>query len=502
MCRVNVKRSYAVMAYVLSCAGAIQAQTKTPATSDPVPKFVEVPCTAQWGTTVSAPRGTMKCGTVTVPQNRSAPNDPKLMSIVLPVIVYAPPSARGTPLFFLAGGPGESSIESVQRVFFDTPTGQSIARDHPVVAFDRRGYSPTLGRSTPDLGTVMFQPRGKRELAIAPLRDSLKRRGEELRKAGIDPRYFTTLVAVEDVADVARALHYDKVIVFGVSYGTHESLLLMKQHPKLVEMAILDGVAPPSATQVLDSAYMTVMGRSIIGRIVTECANDKLCAAQYGDLAHAVTALTDSAIRRTVQAPSTGDWRTVEVQGASVLSVLGIAASAEEVLSNVPRAIMEFAGRDTLSSELSPRVLIAAAIDPSLQTVATQAVPLVRFVALCADRPKGEPKAGDRRLCDALGVPFDGPQAIEPVTSDIPTLLLSSGFDAQTPMELAVEAGKTLSRSQHVNFPTAGHVAVARPLVSPCVALIVDSFMRAPDQPVPSNCAGRLMPAFMPPEKR
>jgi pimeloyl-ACP methyl ester carboxylesterase len=211
--------------------------------------------------------------------------------------------------------------------------------------------------------------------------------------------------------------------------------------------------------------------------------------------------LTDSAIRRTVLAPSSGDWRTIEVAGASVLSVLGIASSAEEVLSNVPRTIMEFASRDTLSSELSPRVLIAAAIDPSLQTVATQAIPLVRFIALCADRPKGEPKAGDRRLCDALGVPFDGPDAIGTVTSDIPTLLMSSGFDAQTPMELAADAAKTLSHSQHVNFPTAGHVAVSRPLVAPCVALIVDSFLRAWDQPVPANCAGRLVPAFMPPER-
>jgi pimeloyl-ACP methyl ester carboxylesterase len=443
----------------------------------------------------------VKCGTVTVPQNRAAPNDPKLMPVVLPVVVYAPRTPHGTPLFFLAGGPGESSIESVQRVFLDTPTGQAIARDRVIVAFDRRGYSPMLGRSSPDLGTVMFQPRGKRDLAVEPLRDSLKRRGEALRKAGIDPKYFTTLAQVEDVADVARALKFDRVALFGVSYGTHESLLLMRRHPQLVETAILDGVAPPSATQVLDSAYMAVTGRSIVARIVTECKDDKLCAAQYGDLAHAVASLTDSAIRRTVLAPSSGDWRTIEVAGASVLSVLGIAASAEEVLSNVPRTIMEFASRDTLSSELSPRVLIAAAIDPSLQTVATQAIPLVRFIALCADRPKGEPKAGDRRLCDALGVPFDGPEAIGTVSSDIPTLLMSSGFDAQTPMELAAEAAKTLSHSQHVNFPTAGHVAVSRTLVAPCVALIVDSFLRASDQPVPANCAGRLVPAFMPPDR-
>ena len=33
---------------------------------------------------------------------------------------------------------------------------------------------------------------------------------------------------------------------------------------------------------------------------------------------------------------------------------------------------------------------------------------LAYLVALCGDRPQGEPRAGDRRLCDVLGVPFGG----------------------------------------------------------------------------------------------
>src|SRR3954466_10051762 len=164
MGRAKVMKSCAVMACVLSCANVLVAQTQQPRTQDSIPKFVELPCTSQWGTAGGEQRGSVKCGTVTVPQNRQAPGDPKLMPVVLPVVVYAPPSAKGTPMFFLAGGPGESSIESVQRVFLDSPTGQSLLRDHPIIAFDRRGYSPTLGRTTPDLGTVMFQPRGKRDL--------------------------------------------------------------------------------------------------------------------------------------------------------------------------------------------------------------------------------------------------------------------------------------------------------------------------------------------------
>ncbi|HEY9226876.1 MAG TPA: alpha/beta hydrolase, partial [Gemmatimonadaceae bacterium] len=78
------------------------------------------------------------------------------------------------------------------------------------------------------------------------------------------------------------------------------------------------------------------------------------------------------------------------------------------------------------------------------------------------------------------------------------TLLISSGYDAQTPAELADSAAKTLSRSQRVHFPTAGHVAFPRPLVTACAAIVVDSFLRHPDQMPPSSCTGGLAPAFVP----
>ena len=116
-----------------------------------------------------------------------------------------------------------------------------------------------------------------------------------------------------------------------------------------------------------------------------------------------------------------------------MLSVLGVASSDEGMRASVPRIISELAQDDTLHDEFALRVFLAAAIDPSLQTASRQTAPLIYYIALCGDRPQGEPKAGNRMLCDALGVPFSGQEAIDPVSSPIPTLLISSGYDAQTP---------------------------------------------------------------------
>jgi pimeloyl-ACP methyl ester carboxylesterase len=492
--RVAVRRTLthtAVLAAVLAAPAWRVSRT---------PRFVELPCSEFWGSFDDVPRGSARCGTVTVSQDRSAPNDSRLVSVVLPVVVYSLPGAHGTPVVVLTGGPGESSIETVQRVFLRTPTGGLMFRERPIIAIERRGYSPVTGRASPSLGTYAFERHANRELSVAPLVDSLTRRARDLRAHGIDPRNFTTIPTVDDVADVLRALGYDKSILFGISYGTREALQFMRRHPTMVEAAVLDGVAPPDASQLLDAGFVAKKGRDVVKQIVADCRADSGCAAQFSDLPRATDDLArdSSVFRRTARFTSAGAWRTLEIKGPSLLAVLGVAAASDEIRANIPRMIVDFAAHDTVSEDLSTRVLVAAASDPSLQFATRGVIPLVYSTVLCADRPQGEPMAGDRRICDALGVPFSGNEQIAPVTSNVPTLLISSGYDSQTPAEFADEAAKTLPRSRRVNFPMTGHVAFPRPVVAACAAVLIEAFLRNPDYPLDSDCAGNLMPVFTP----
>ena len=487
-----------LLASVIACGARLGGAQITSAAE---PRFQPLTCNSTFGagSVPGIPETAVRCGTVVVPQNRQNPKDASLQSVVLPVVVYTMPGATGTPLIFLAGGPGESSIEGLQKVFLRTTTGQLLLRDRPIIAFDPRGHSPIFDRASPELGTMLFRPRNPRSLAIAPLSDSLSKRYADLQKRGVEPANFTTREVIEDIADVAKALRYDKLVLFGVSYGSHYALRFMDEHPAMVEASILDAVAPPDATQLLDSAFVATAGRSIVQQIVADCRTDSFCATEYPDLTEAVTRLSSAtSIRKTVIAPGTGDWRTLEVSGPTILSVLGISAGSEDVLANIPRIITHFVGTDTLRDDLSPRVVIAAAVDPALQTATWQAVPLTYWVTLCGDRPKGEPLATNRQLCDALGVPYGGEKASAPVRSDIPTLLISSGYDAQTPAALADSTAKLLSRSQRVHFARVGHVAFARNTVMACAATIIQSFLQRPDQPPPTACVNTVSPAFMP----
>ncbi len=464
-------------------------------------RLAELPCTELFGKFDGVTRDAIRCGTVTVPQDRAAPNDPRLLAVVLPVVVYANPSAHGTPVVFLAGGPGESAIEAAQQALLQTPLGQMLIRERPIIAFDRRGIATVEGRTSPDLGTVPIAPRYPRAQAVASLRDSAESAAKNLRSHGVEPKNFTTLASVDDIADVVRALGYTKVVLLAGSYGTRDALQFMRLHPDMVETAVLDGIAPPSATTMLDSAAITASARAIVGRIVADCKSDDACSAEYADLPRAVQRLgSDSArsLRRTANFPVAGGWRTLEVNSASVMSVLGLASTSEVVRAEVPRVLLDFASGDTLHVDLSAKVLATAAVDPAMMTGSGQRIPLVRYITLCADRPQGEPFAGDRTVCNALDVPFSGPAAIAPVSSNIPTLLISSGYDAQTPPELGEIAARTLPHSQRVLFPTVGHVAFVRPVAMACAAIVIESFLAQPDRTPATNCIASVRPAFVP----
>jgi pimeloyl-ACP methyl ester carboxylesterase len=490
---------------VLLCSGTPLEAQDVSATPLAPPRFVQQPCPPS-SDDAQIPRGLVICGSVTVPQHRRATGGRRLAPVVLSAAVYASAGAKGTPVLFLAGGPGESSIEAVDQVLLATPTGQVLRRDHPIIAFDRRGITSVSSDASPDLGRITVTLVSRKAAALNAVAESLSQRARELRSHGIEPAEFTTAAAVQDMVDVLHALHVDKVVLFGVSYGSHEALRFMRLHPEMVEAAVLDGVAPPSATQLLDSAYVAGVGRQIVSRIVEECRTDPDCGVHYAELARAVASLSDSSgarLRRTARfrlsdnGQVSESWHTLEVAGASVLSVLGVASSLEEVRARVPRIIEEFVNGDTLHDPFAPDVLLAAAIDPSLQTSVRQQISLVRLIAFCGDRPQGEPIARSRLLCDALGIPFDGPDVIAPVSNDLPTLLISSGYDAQTPAALADEAAKTLSKSRRVHFPTSGHVVFPRQIVSACAALIIDAFVRQPETSLPTDCADRLVPAFV-----
>src|SRR4029078_7019489 len=101
---VSTARVALLVSVFVSGASIGGAQT----TAGTEPRFQPLTCNSAGGagSVPGIPASAVRCGTVVVPQNRRTPNDARLQSVVLPVVVYAMPGAKGTPLVFIARGPG------------------------------------------------------------------------------------------------------------------------------------------------------------------------------------------------------------------------------------------------------------------------------------------------------------------------------------------------------------------------------------------------------------
>ena len=463
--------------------------------------FVPGACPSNMRLPASVDSSWIRCGAVSVPQNRAQPTA-KLAPVVLPVAVYKPPTAQNqVPIVFLAGGPGEPAIDVVAEIFLATPTGQLLGRERPIIAFNQRGFGPAASGTSPDLGTLSYRWRATRNESIQTLVDSAKKMTARLRARGVEPRNFTTLHAADDLRDVVEALGYKRIVLFATSYGTRLALQVMRRHPDLIEAAVLDGVAPPQHADVFDPERLEERRRTVAARLVDDCIKAPACRAEYSDLRTLATAMDREEappLHVVVNLQSDGGWVALDIRGRDVLSAIGAYASAEMARAALPQLLDELARGDTVRRPMSPQIVLHVVHTTALANTAGPAYPLVYHAVLCGDIPSGVLQAGGRQVCDALGVPFSGPEAVTPVTSDVPTLMLSSTYDAQTPPELATEAAATLSRSFRVLFPGVGHLAYARPTTASCVAVIVHGFLLDSKSPPPDGCATALVPAFLP----
>ncbi len=96
-------------------------------------------------------------------------------------------------------------------------------------------------------------------------------------------------------------------------------------------------------------------------------------------------------------------------------------------------------------------------------------------------------------LCQLLP-PAPRPEFLTPVSSDIPTMVVYGLNDTQTSSADARHAAETLSRSQVIEVPEAGHGAI---IFSQCVKDIGMAFIERPESSPDTACLASLKPKFV-----
>lgn len=177
--------------------------------------------------TPCASEGAMKdawCGALSVPED---PRRPEGRQVALRIVVLRAlsPTPGAAPLFHLDGGPGVAASGAAG--FYLGP-GSGYRRTRDVVLVDQRGTG------------------GSRDLRC-PQGSVADRWAEQLRTclAGLDgdPGAYTTAWAMDDLDQVRAALGYERVNLYGMSYGVTAAQVYLQRHPTRVRSAILESGA-------------------------------------------------------------------------------------------------------------------------------------------------------------------------------------------------------------------------------------------------------------------
>ena len=430
---------------------------------------------------------TARCGTHEVWEDRGARTGRRIRLDI--AVIPARLRARNTdPLFILAGGPGQGAVSLAAQVL---PLFAKLNDTRDIVLVDQRG----TGSSNPlDCEDDEEQP--LQSLFEDTLPEPLVARC--LATLDADPRLYTTSIAVEDLDEVRGALGYERVNLWGGSYGTRVALEYLRRHGDHVRAAVLDGVAP--ATMKLPLSFVPD-GDAALARLIEACEAEALCKRTYPRLRETIATLRGQLARRAarvgIQDPRTGERETISVNENVFLSGLFRPLYVAELASLLPFGISAAAAGDfnpllAQNLEFADDVAENLSLGMHLSVICAEDVPRIteadlaalgssffgrslvdNFIRACRIWPHGE-------------VPAD---FYEPVRSEVPVLILSGGIDPATPPRHGAQVAATLPNSLHLVAPQIGHGVS----MHGCAPRLVETFLKSADaRAIDGKCLERI----------
>jgi len=449
----------------------------------------------------------VNCGYVIVPEDRTG--DPS-HTIKLAVAVFHSTSKNPAPdpVIFLQGGPGAEAIQLSAKSYSDLVSPFLPKRDF--VVFDQRG----TGLSEPalkceELTKAYSQdihgmiPSDTRELVYS---NAFVSCNGLLSVKGVDLNAYTTVASAADLRDVLSVLGYQKANLYGASYGTRLALVTMRDYPEIVQSAILDSVVPVDANFFIE--YPQAL-ESALRALFDTCAASPECATAYPNLETVFWEL----VKKLDAAPVTVTTSTFPmgtitetVNGSSLMSIVLGSEKSSSLIRTTPQTIFRIRDGDysTLIAAQYALPFTFEGINPGLyismmchEHILATTLEELQTVASRQDIKDYAwlPFYGDANdifnTCKSWGAvrPAYGENA--PVTSDIPTLIITGKYDPSTPPFYAQQVASQLSNSYYFEFPNQGHTPTAGD-TSGCAMDTALAFLKDPTVEPSRACLNEL----------
>jgi pimeloyl-ACP methyl ester carboxylesterase len=414
------------------------------------------------------------CGTLRVPEDPTNPAG-RAIDLRVAVIPAVDATPKSDPVFWLSGGPGGAATEDFA---WTSAAFSMLHADRDFVLADQRGTGDSHRLVAPTQPDTSGQSDDE---AAATIKAWV---AATLAQMDGDPRFYTTSVAMDDLDLVRAALGYDKINLYGASYGATAAQYYLRQHEGRVQAVVVDGAT------LLDVPVFERMAASTqraLDLLFDRCKASVACADAYPDIRAEFTTV----LERVTTAPlATGvaDPRTsrpvvmdrstfagavhlllMEAHAAAALPSQ-IHAAYRGDFDRLAQAAANAMGQDTGQLVMSTVIRCSEAwarYDPDVVARLGQGTfegelqtEMARSQATaCGFIPKAVVPANDA----------------EPVRSDVPVLLLVGEADPQDPPQNVADAAVELPKSVTVVVPgqghTVGHIG--------CMPSLVTAFIQA-----------------------
>jgi pimeloyl-ACP methyl ester carboxylesterase len=397
------------------------------------------------------------CGRLTVFENRET-RQGRTIDLNVVVVPAIDGNHSEAPLFHLEGGPGVAATGVAN---FYAKEGAEYRRHRDVVLVDQRGTggsnpltTPAGTRSAQDYLTEMYPVD-----YVKTMRAALEKRA--------DLTQYTTSIAMDDLDDVRAWLGYERINLYGLSYGTRAVLVYMRQHPDRVRSAILVGVAPTYLKMPLHHARSA---KRAIDLLFAECGADPACHRAFPNIERDWEAVLDRLGREPARVnyspPDKSASVVVEIQrdvfAEKIRNRMYSPESARKIPMMIHRAAQGDFGpflKDVIPEDKSTPDFIADGM--YLSVTCAEDVPFIdqdEAAKANAENPFGNYRVLQQtRACSLWPhgkIPAD---YHEPVSSDAPTLIISGQLDPITPPSRGDEVASHLPNSRHIVLARGAH---------------------------------------------
>jgi pimeloyl-ACP methyl ester carboxylesterase len=405
------------------------------------------------------------CGHLTVPLD---PSGATPGTITLAIERHrAPVGEAHSAIIALAGGPGQPALPFAEQ--FAELLGP-IAATRDLIAFDQRG----IGLSDP-LSCHAFE----RPALYHSYGALIEACGDQL---GPDRAFYTTADTVADIEAIRRAGGYEKLVLYGTSYGTKVAEEYAQEYPEHVEALILDSVVPPNGPDTLEQSTFAAVPR-VLSQMCAYRACAGITANPVEDLARVVRKMEHAPLRGRV---FNGDGRahTVSVTSNELVDLLlagdfstllraefltSVSAAARGDDAPLARLLEAADSGEGEAEDFDNPLYYATTCEEQDFPFSRASSPSARLAeASAAARALPPSVLGPFTAANALALSDVSGCAYWPFTSptpavngaplpNVPTLILSGADDLRTPTANAREVAAQIPDSHLLVVPYTGH---------------------------------------------